>query len=88
MKTKEELLELISDVVNGEISDVKLDYPLSIETIVKYVEDVHNLKDTDEFDTNSWQWDYWMYFEGEQGRFCLSGTGYTATQKFYKDDIN
>lgn len=66
MKTKEELLNLISDVVDGEIQHVKLDYPLSINEITDYLKETHNLEDTDEFDSNGWQWDYWLYFEGER----------------------
>mgnify|MGYP000175562153 CR=1 FL=1 len=86
MRTKEELLELISDVVNGKIHDVELDYPLPIDKIGKYLKETHNLEDTDEFDHNSWSYDYWCYYEGVQGRFCLGGSGYYSTQSFSKED--
>lgn len=85
MKTKKELLELISDVVNGEIYDVDLDYPLPVDEISKHLKETHSLEDTDEFDSDGWDYDYRVYFEGIKGRFCLAGSGYYATQSFSKE---
>ena len=85
LRTEKELLEQISKVVEGEIPSFEMDYPISIDTITEYLKEKHQLEDTDEFESNGWQWDYWMYYQGEQGRFVLGGVGWYATQSFSKE---
>lgn len=84
MRTRIEQLQLLTDVVEGRVSSVSLDYPISIAVISEYLKQVHNLNDLDNLQSNGWNWDYWTYYEGELGKFCLSGSGYYAKQNFSK----
>lgn len=39
--------------------------------------------DDDSFDTNGWQWDWWIKMEKNGSRYTLSGSGWYGGLKFY-----
>ena len=72
-------------VFSGEVD--KYDISLTcVENLVRAAEDLGAKILTDEFETNGWQYDYWMpcIFDGK--RFILEGSGYYGNGSVYSDE--
>lgn len=81
---KKQLIEnmkiAINKVINGEQKSVSLDgiYPNDVK---EYIEELGG-EDLQEFDSNGWQWDFWMYFLYNGQRYMLAGSGYFGDLTF------
>lgn len=72
----------IEMVVSGQKDQVKLigARPNDVEKFIKETYD----GETGEFDTNGWEWDYWLYFEINEKRYILSGDGYYNNYAWFR----
>jgi hypothetical protein len=69
-----EMEKKIKSVLDGEKTEVTL-YYVRPNDVIRCVEKLGG-KDEEEFDSNGWQWDYWLYFTYKDNRYSLGGDGY------------
>jgi len=48
-------------------------FPLDVRN---YIEELGGEEDSDRFETNGWQWDFWQYFKYKGNTYCFGGSGY------------
>lgn len=77
-----QMTEKIQTVLDGEEERVALHY-ISPSTAVKYLNNIDGVENLEDFDSNGWDWDFWMGFEFEGAKYTLAGSGYQGTLNFY-----
>lgn len=75
-KTKQLIIPALEQLFNGEIDSIESNY-LNPRFLINCIEELIGEIDTD-FDCNGWEYDYWIYFEYEGQKYCISGTGYNG----------
>ena len=67
--------EGVESVLNGSKESVDI-YYVSPSDVGEYLKINHNINSHVEFDTNGWDWDYWIIKEIKDKYYILSGCGY------------
>lgn len=78
---------LIDKVISGELQTVNSgEVLISPEVVNTYLKS--NGLDQGDFDSNGWDWDFWMtYYKGDK-KFTLAGSGwYNNGLSFYSESI-
>ena len=52
--------------------------------VIEFVEKELGGKHNEDWETNGWQWDYWINFKINDKEYTLSGDGYYGTPTFGK----
>lgn len=69
------LEEQLKDFLDGKVNVVKLDNS-AVSPIANALEKLGATVDHDNFDTNGWQWDWWLPAKYQGKKISLSGCGY------------
>lgn len=80
----EEFKEDIQKVLNGELQHVKSSILLSPKDVHEYLESI-GLEQGD-FDSNGWDWDFWMSYTKGDEEFTFSGSGWDNTGLTFSKD--
>lgn len=79
---KDNLIDKVNDVLNGDEHNVQIHYARPND-VIEYLESLDDDKDIDvDFNSNSWTWDYWLTFSFNDKNYQISGDGY------YTDSLN
>ena len=70
----EEFKEQLSKVLNGEITEFKTSKLMSPDEASSIL-DEHGFEQGD-FDSNGWDWDFWMTYYKDDVKYYLSGSGW------------
>ena len=78
----------IDSVISGAESSARLitARPGAVE---RYIQSKYGVRREDDFETNGWEWDYWIYFIIDGTKYQLSGDGFynnSATFCLYIDE--
>jgi hypothetical protein len=81
----------IRKVISGKTKSVEI-FGIYPNDVIEYVTKELKGKHKEDWDTNGWQWDYWMDFEIDNEKYTLSGSGYYGGATFglntdWKDKI-
>ena len=68
---KEQIKSCVSD---KDVLDVELPF-VRVGDITKFLTKEYGCE-TDNFETNGWEWDFWLYVIIEDTKYCISGDGY------------
>lgn len=68
------MIESINQVINGTIDSIELPY-IRPGDVIQYIVSIGG-NDCENFDTNGWQWDYWMDVELNGKVYTLAGDGF------------
>lgn len=77
----EQMASKIDMTVAGIINDAALHY-VSPNEAVEYLRKITDMEDLEEFDSNGWDWDFWMGFKKGEIHYTLSGSGYRGELYF------
>ena len=81
----EEFKEGIQKVLNGELQYVKSSVLLSPNDVHEYLESID--LEQGNFDSNGWDWDFWMSYTKDGVTYTLAGSGwYNNGLTFSKDE--
>lgn len=84
---KEQIIELmkisIQKVLSGDSDGTKL-IGVFPNDVIEYIEKEIGGKHNKDWETNGWQWDYWIDFKIDNIDYTLSGDGYYGTPCFGK----
>ena len=83
--TQELFLDDVKKVISGE-KDKTEGYPLCPQDAIDCLEKKLGFKDLDEFDSNGWQYDYWIEVEFGEKEYIISGSGYYGNLHLYDED--
>lgn len=70
----EEFKKEIDKVINGELESVTTKTLISPDTVDKYLQSIG--LEQGNFDSNGWDWDYWMEYIKDDKYYVLSGSGW------------
>ena len=72
-QVKKWMIDDIQSVIQGEKENVELLYcrPADVQ---EYITSIGG--ELDDFETNGWQWDYWVKVKIGESNYMLSGDGY------------
>lgn len=77
---QKELIAEIPKLRNKEIAEIYTFLaPSQIFTTFEEYFDFKETRDRDDFDSNGWQYDYWIPFTLEDVKYQISGSGYYGT---------
>ena len=83
-KVKEAMIQDIQSVLDGTIKQIGLLYVRPNDIIV-YIESIGG-KNNDDFETNGWQWDYWLTLTIDNKKYSISGDGYYGDTVYFSLD--
>lgn len=83
---KQQLIEKmkieVDKVINGEVQAYESEF-LPPSVIVDYIQENYTIEDYD-FESNGWQWDFWIRFKINDVKYCIAGCGYWGGVAFVK----
>lgn len=81
-ETQQGWKDLVRSVIDGSLETVDLpDLPINV--VMSYLYTKYGIEtDTDNLETNGWQWDYWFTIEHKGKEYCLEGNGFYGNQVF------
>jgi hypothetical protein len=83
-EVRKKVLYEIKLLFDGKVDSVKIDCFCPSEAI-KCLEEL-GAEESDDFDTNGWQYDYWIKLEYNGKKYCLSGSGYYGNLTIAEDN--
>lgn len=83
---EQEIQEEIEQIVLKSIEKLKTENVVKVPYIPinKYVEVFEKLGTYDDFETNGWDVDFWLYFYINDIKYCLAGSWYYGGYSIYK----
>lgn len=77
----EEFKKQIEQVISGELNDVASKNLISPHVIDEFLKELgYNRID---FDSNGWDWDFWITYQKDDDKFTLSGSGFYNQGLFF-----
>jgi hypothetical protein len=70
----EEFKKEIEKVINGEVEFAQSKTLISPDEADKYLQSIGF--EQEEFDSNGWDWDFWMGYSKDEKSYVLSGSGW------------
>lgn len=64
----------VGAVLRGRVESFKTTF-MSPSAVIEHIESLGGLRDTP-FETNGWQWDYWIRVEHGDHEYTVSGSGF------------
>lgn len=83
-EVKEQIKAEIKKLLTGEIEQVEID-TIPPSKLGDLIEEYGGIVLNDDFDTNGWDYDYWLPFTYNGVRYTIFGGGYYGGVKVYKD---
>ena len=81
----EEFKNEIDKVLSGEIKYTKSNILIAPEDVGQYLKSVG--LEQEDFDSNGWDWDFWMTYSKDSKKYTLSGSGwYNRGLTFSRDE--
>lgn len=83
----EDFKKEIDKVLKGELTSTSSNILVSPSEIDTYLKNEGLIQG--DFDSNGWDWDFWMEYLSKDNRYILSGSGwYNTGLTFYLDNEN
>jgi hypothetical protein len=74
----------IKSVVDGTKDSVEIHF-LRPGAAISFLEKQYGCE-SNEMETNGWQWDFWYYVDINDKKYCLAGDGYYQTSMSFRID--